>query len=190
MRFFIFCLWGLPSFVSEWLFANNTWLVRLSLCLQLLSYWVDWPIWMSKGILGSKLCTATFSIWSKMFIIRSFDWLIHLVHCLYLLLFGFVHARSDWHCGTEDSIIGLIFSKAKSMTFEESKWNISWSSVQLLECIAQTFPEGKKYWCTVRENNKMELDNVTMLTFGQHSSRNRCCGCLQPQANILQQVIH
>ena len=45
--------------------------------------------------------------------------------------------------------------------------NRSSCDVQLLECIAQTFPEGKKYWFTVRENNKMELDNVTMLTFGR-----------------------
>ena len=45
--------------------------------------------------------------------------------------------------------------------------NRSSYDVQLLECIAQTFPEGKKYWFTVRENNKMELDNVTMLTFGR-----------------------
>ena len=35
--------------------------------------------------------------------------------------------------------------------------------------IAQTFPEGKEYRFTVRENNKMGLSNVTMLTDIQYA---------------------
>ena len=35
--------------------------------------------------------------------------------------------------------------------------------------IAQTFPEGKEYWLTVRGNNKPGLSNVTMLTATQYA---------------------